>query len=114
MALRRIQNELADLQRDPPEHISVRQLDVNLWEATILGPPDTPYEGQSYLLHITFPANYPFRAPHVLFQTKIANRCIGPDGQICLNILKSDWSPLTTARKVLVAIYGLLKGDSCV
>lgn len=110
-ALRRIQRELADIQKDTPEGCSAGPRDDNdlfIWEATIVGPTGTPYEGGLFKLLIQFPQNYPFSPPHIAFQTKVYHPNISPAGAICIDILKQNWSPALTIGKVLLSLSSLL------
>jgi ubiquitin-conjugating enzyme E2 D/E len=78
------------------------------WEGCIFGPEDSPYVGGMFKLIIQFPVDYPFRAPHVQFMTKIFHPNINSTGLICLDILKGQWSPALTISKVLLSITSLL------
>ena len=110
MALRRITKEALDLSKDAPENCSAgpRGDNVYLWDAMIVGPIETPYEGGIFNLEIYFPTDYPFKPPKVLFSTKIYHPNISTSGAICLDILKDQWSPALTISKVLLSICSLL------
>lgn len=110
MALNRIRREIVDLQKDPPTHISAGPKGDNLyeWEGTIIGPSDSPYQGGFFQLHIVFPVDYPFKAPKIVFKTRIYHPNIAPSGPICLDILKDQWSPALTISKVLLSIASLM------
>ncbi|KAG5467245.1 hypothetical protein CUR178_00886 [Leishmania enriettii] len=111
MALRRIQKELKDLEKDPPANTSggpVNDSDLFNWKATIIGPEDSPYAGGLFFLNIHFPSDYPFKPPKLQFTTKIYHPNINNNGGICLDILKDQWSPALTISKVLLSVCSLL------
>lgn len=110
MALRRIQRELQDLQKDPPANCSAgpEGADLFKWEGFIMGPSDSPYQGGVFRLRIQFPTDYPFKPPHVQFITKVYHPNINPSGLICIDILKDQWSPALTISKVLLCITSML------
>lgn len=110
MALRRIQRELEDLQKDPIAECSAGPIGDDLfnWEGIIFGPIDSPYAGGVFKLSIRFPTEYPFKQPHVQFLTKIYHPNINSSGGICLDILKQQWSPALTIGKVLLSVHSLL------
>ncbi|CAB4058397.1 ARL6 [Lepeophtheirus salmonis] len=71
--------------------------DLTNLSGTILGPPDTPYEGGTYKLEIKIPESYPFMPPKVRFVTKIWHPNISSvTGAICLDILKDQWAAAMT------------------
>lgn len=110
MASKRIQKELADLQKDPPNSCSAGPAGDDLfhWQATIMGPPDSPYQGGVFFINIHFPPDYPFKPPKVAFHTKVYHPNVNAQGAICLDILKDQWSPALTISKVLLSISSLL------
>jgi ubiquitin-conjugating enzyme E2 D/E len=110
MALKRLQRELIEIQKDTPVNCSAgpNNNDLFNWEATIIGPTETPYEGGIFKLKILFPADYPFKPPKITFETRIYHPNINANGGICLDILKDQWSPALNITKVLLSICSLL------
>lgn len=110
MSSKRILAELKDLRKDPPTNCSAGPAgdDIFKWEGVIMGPSDSPFAGGVYNLRIQFPVDYPFKCPNITFTTKIYHPNISSSGVICLDILKSQWSPALTIGKVLLSICSLL------
>lgn len=110
MAARRIDRELQELRKDPPLSCSAGPIgdDIFRWDGVIFGPDASPFTGGVFKLKIQFPADYPFRAPHIEFTTKVYHPNINSTGLICLDILKGQWSPALTISKVLLSITSLL------
>jgi ubiquitin-conjugating enzyme E2 D/E len=107
--------------------------------STIQGPPDSPYAGGVFFLDIHFSEDYPFKPPkvhqfsrcgarisdgwlvQVVFRSRIYHCNVNSKGEICLDILKDNWSPALTISKVLLSICSLLadcnpctiRADSC-
>ncbi|EIE18018.1 ubiquitin-conjugating enzyme [Coccomyxa subellipsoidea C-169] len=109
-AAKRIQKELAEISLDPPSNCSAGPKGDNIyeWVSTILGPGSSPYQGGVFFLDIQFPMDYPFKPPKVVFRTRIYHCNINSNGQICLDILKDQWSPALTVSKVLLSVCSLL------
>ncbi|MFS7903898.1 putative ubiquitin-conjugating enzyme E2, ubiquitin-conjugating enzyme/RWD [Helianthus anomalus] len=109
MASKQILKELKDLQKDPPTSCSAGPTAEGMfhWQATIMGPPDSPYTGGVFPVTIHFPPDYPFKPPKVAFRTKVFPPNINSNGSICLDILKEQWSPALTISKVLWSRYTL-------
>jgi ubiquitin-conjugating enzyme E2 D/E len=109
--LRRIRKEIEEMQKSPPENCSAGPVDDNdlfIWRATIVGPEGSPYHGGIFNLNITIPADYPFKAPRIVFSTKIYHCNVNSNGSICLDILKDNWSPALTISKALLSICSLM------
>lgn len=109
-SLQRLQKEYAQMQKDYTPNLSAAPINDNLyqWEAIILGPTETPYEGGVFKLNISILQDYPFKPPIVTFKTKIYHPNINSEGSICLDILKTGWSPALTISKILLSICSLL------
>jgi ubiquitin-conjugating enzyme E2 D/E len=110
MASVRIKKELELFTKDPPTNCSAGPIDDDIfrWQATIMGPSDSPYQGGVFYLEINFPPDYPYKPPKIRFNTKIYHPNINSSGGICLDILKDQWSPALTISKVLLSICSLL------
>ena len=111
---KRLRRELERLQKEPVPGCSAslrgkgKSASLYEWEAVIEGPKDSPYEHGLFKLHMTFPRNYPIKPPNVVFKTKIYHCNISANGNICLDVLKSNWSPVLTISKILLSIISLL------
>ncbi|XP_060071710.1 ubiquitin-conjugating enzyme E2 D4-like [Ylistrum balloti] len=107
---KRLKKELMSMQSEPPDNCSAGLVgdDIYHWQATIFGPDDTPYAGGMFFLDMRFPTDYPFKAPKIVFKTKIYHPNINSNGSICVDILRSQWSPAITVNKVLLSISSLM------
>ncbi|KAF3896219.1 Ubiquitin-conjugating enzyme E [Trichophyton interdigitale] len=108
---KRLQSELMQLMMSPSPGISAfPDGDGNLlsWTATIDGPDDTPYQKLSFKLSFSFPTNYPYAPPTVLFKTPIYHPNVDFSGRICLDILKEKWSAVYNVQSVLLSLQSLL------
>jgi ubiquitin-conjugating enzyme (huntingtin interacting protein 2) len=72
--MRRVAKELGDIQNDAQSKIIAQPAsadDITHLKASFLGPPDTPYEGGTFVVDIKIPQEYPFRPPVMKFDTKL-------------------------------------------
>ncbi|OBZ83578.1 Ubiquitin-conjugating enzyme E2 27 [Choanephora cucurbitarum] len=109
---KRILNEIEDVNSDntAPLFVYVPQ-ESNMYHiiGSIEGPPDSPYEGGTFLLDINLNDNHPFGPPNIKFITKVYHPNVSSQtGAICLDVLKSNWSPAMTLRTSLMSIQALL------
>ncbi|KAL6341460.1 hypothetical protein AAG906_032579 [Vitis piasezkii] len=106
---KRIQKEMMELNADPPDDCSAGPKGDNLyhWVSTLIGPSGTPYEGGIFFLDITFPSDYPFKPPKVVFKTRIYHCNVDSAGNLSVDILKDSWSPALTISNVLLAIRSI-------
>ena len=77
--------------------------------ASFIGPEGTPYWGGMYLLNIVIDEHFhPYKPPKISFLTKIYHPNISECGDISLDVLTSDYSPVLTIFKLLLSIQSLL------
>jgi ubiquitin-conjugating enzyme E2 A len=81
---------------------------MQVWQAIIFGPDDTPWEGGTFKLMLEFTEEYPNKPPTVKFLTHMFHPNIYADGKICLDILQNQWSPIYDIAAVLTSIQSLL------
>ncbi|KAJ1679688.1 hypothetical protein EV182_001539, partial [Spiromyces aspiralis] len=112
MASKRIMRDFsAIVNRKDNDGIKTRipnQDNIYYWIATIVGPTGTPYEGGEFELAVNFPTDYPFKPPKLKFMTKVFHPNVNQNGDICLDILKDQWSPALNMEKVLLSISSLM------
>ena len=108
---KRVRHELAGIIRDPPFNVSAgpkSEDNIFDWYSVIKGPEGSPYANGVFYLDIHFPKDYPFVPPEVKFRTKIYHCNIDRKGNICVSILKDQWSAALTISKVLISVTSLL------
>lgn len=71
----------------------------------ILVPDEGIYRDGMFLFSFQVPQSYPHDPPKVKCLTKVFHPNIDVEGNVCLNILREDWSPVLSISSV---IYGLL------
>lgn len=76
--------------------------------AIIRGPQDTIWESGIFHLLINFSEEYPISPPHIRFLSKVYHPNIYADGNICLDILQNQWSPIYDITSLLTSIQSLL------
>lgn len=81
------------------------------WDVLFQGPQacGSPYEEGRWIVRITFPLEYPFKPPVVVFSSKIFHPNVTEKGEVCTKTIEDDWSPKKTLlNTVLPYIESLL------
>jgi ubiquitin-conjugating enzyme E2 M len=102
----RIQKDLAEIQL--PKTINLRCLDktsMNL--EVVISPDEGYYQGGKFTFSIQISHNFPIEPPRVKCLQRIYHPNIDLDGNICLNILREDWSPVLNLNSILVGLLFL-------
>ncbi|KAF9596294.1 hypothetical protein IFM89_008820 [Coptis chinensis] len=116
-----LHKQLRDLMKNPVDGFSAGLVDdsnIFEWSVTIIGPPDTLYDGGYFNAIMTFPANYPNSPPTVKFISEMWHPNVYPDGRVCISILHAPgddpngyelaserWTPVHTRLKCL-GVFG--------
>lgn len=74
------------------------------WQGTLIGPPQTRFQGQLYSLRLRCGDRYPDEAPTVRFVTKINLKGVGPRGEVDLPLLRA-WKREYRIETVLKQLY---------
>lgn len=109
-ALKRIHHELENFVKRPPDCGSAGPLadDPFHWQAALIAPQRSAYEGGVFFLDVRFPEDYPVRPPQVTFKTPIYHPNVSAEGEIGLELLHDNWTPALTLEKVLLSLSALL------
>ena len=118
----------AELSRHPIEGFSAGLVDdcnVFEWQVTVMGPPDTLYEGGFFTCNMTFPNDYPNSPPKVKFVSEMWHPNVYQDGRVCISILHSPgddphgyedaserWSPVQTVETIMLSIISMLSSPN--
>jgi len=110
-AVLRLMTDLKSIQTEPPGGVSASPLsddNIFVWNASILGPDETAWEGGVYPLRLTFSEQYPDKPPKVRFTTEVYHPNVYGDGSLCLDIIQDKWSPIYSVSTILTSIQSLL------
>jgi len=107
----RAQKELKQLSIEPPPpgiRLNVNEENIQHWKGEIDGPEGTAYHGYILRVNIKLGDNYPLASPTVNFDHPVYHPNIGTSGNICLDILQSQWAPTLSVKTVMLSLSSLL------
>lgn len=124
-----LRKQLKELTKNPVEGFSAGLVDdSNLfeWAVTVLGPPDTLYEGGFFNAVMKFPRDYPQSPPECRFTSEMWHPNVFPDGKVCISILHAPgfdpmnpqesaaerWSPVHTVESIVLSIISMLSSPN--
>ncbi|ESQ46447.1 hypothetical protein EUTSA_v10000688mg [Eutrema salsugineum] len=92
---------LRELVRFPASWFSAGPVaeDILEWQATLLGPPSSPYEGGIFFISIRFPPDYPFKPPMVSWKTPILHPNIDKPHVFHPLLVTATWKFGTTVEE---------------
>ena len=82
--------------------------DIMIWDCIMFGPENSVWENGVFKLEMKFTEEYPNKPPHVLMKTKVFHPNFYVNGEICIDILKDQWSPIYDIKSILTSIQSLL------
>ena len=101
-SLRRLTKEFEALEKNPLDYCEIAPADDKMSaEAQLQGPAGTPYANGVWTIDLTFPENYPFKAPTVTFRTEIKHPNVKTDtGEVCPEVPRGvqDFAPAARHR----------------
>ncbi|KAF1982436.1 UBC-like protein [Aulographum hederae CBS 113979] len=110
---KRLMKEWQDYNQDPNDALlqlgPVSDDKLMHWTAVMRGVAGTAYEDGCWRLDIHIPQTYPIAPPEIKFVTPICHPNVHfKTGEICLDLLKTAWSPAYTISSTLTSIHQLL------
>eukprot|EP00041_Stephanoeca_diplocostata_P030262 m.911012 g.911012 ORF g.911012 m.911012 type:complete len:170 (-) comp23724_c0_seq30:386-895(-) len=111
---RRLLKELVDNRKaaDSKDHVYLQPLsesDLSLWQATLVPQSPSLYEGGKFHLSISLSSSYPIEPPMIRFVTPVCHPNVhATTGEICVDVLRTEWSPAWTLHAACLAVLVLL------
>eukprot|EP01116_Phalansterium_solitarium_P014848 TRINITY_DN32719_c0_g1_i1.p2 TRINITY_DN32719_c0_g1~~TRINITY_DN32719_c0_g1_i1.p2 ORF type:complete len:166 (+),score=19.79 TRINITY_DN32719_c0_g1_i1:87-584(+) len=123
-AFKRLMHEYKEITKNPPDGIiagPVTEDNFFEWEALIMGPVGTDYEGGLFSAILKFPSDYPLSPPKMTFTCDMWHPNVYANGEVCISILhppgedpnhyeqlSERWSPVQSVEKILISVVSML------
>lgn len=110
--VKRLQSELVQLMMSPTPGLSAfpsNEDNLKEWSGIIVGPEGTPYESLKFKISLHFPDSYPYVPPKVKFTSPMWHPNVDMSGNICLDILKDQWSAVYNVQTILLSLQSLFE-----
>ena len=124
LGLQLLKKQLSELKKSPVEGFSaglIDDSDMFKWEAVIMGPVNTIYEGGFFKAHLVFPKEYPNKPPKMKMISELWHPNIENNGDVCISILHEPgddafgyekacerWLPIHTIESIVVSVISML------
>ena len=121
-SLERLKEEYKDLICNPLSNLGItvglsNQDNWYEWKFTLIGAKDSPYARGLFHMKLSFPKEYPDKAPNIIFLTPIYHLNVNPkfhkyyeDNESLGHVSASFvnwWRPKTTVREILTQLYSI-------
>ena len=96
---------------DLPSNVTLRVInppDLKIFELLFdLSKEDSLWRGGKYKFTVTVDNEYPHKPPKVRCDTPVYHPNIDTEGNVCLNILRTDWSAVLGVTPVILGLLFL-------
>jgi ubiquitin-conjugating enzyme E2 J1 len=114
-AVKRINSELAELQKNPSKNFLALPIETDLfdWHFTLKGPQDSVYSEGLYHGRLILPLNYPLKPPKFLMFNQSGRFEVGRE--ICMSNTSfhpDEWQPAWTIRTILEGLISFFPEET--
>ncbi|SCV02625.1 LAME_0H03488g1_1 [Lachancea meyersii CBS 8951] len=104
----RLRNDLASLDLPPCVKIDAAALETDQLLHIHINPDEGYYKSGTFDFEAKFKDTYPIDPPKVTLTSTIFHPNIDTQGNVCLNILREDWSPVLDVHSIIIGLLMLL------
>lgn len=100
----RLQKDITELELPASVKISFPNASDLFHFDILIRPTEGYYKLGSFLFHVDISDDFPIDPPRIKCMQKIYHPNIDLEGNVCLNILREDWSPVLSLNSVLLGL----------